>query len=185
MSSSDSVGRTVRQVSLIRRGGSTARQERANDAPSFSSSFFSSFASSAAGAAPPAAGAAAAAPPDPPDGTEASLEVPSWMSSLTSLPSSSERSLERRSCSTSTLCGWVHGPDVSLSDDGVASPADRGTAGGEEQSDSEVVAPEGPIADLLVYPERPGPSAYLPLSPPLPAIPAEMHARTRRPRGPT
>ena len=80
------------------------------------SSFSSSLAAGAsASAAPPAAAGAAppaaAPPPEPPEGTEASFSDPEAMSSLMSLPSSSEMSLFRRSSSASiptalrTACG--------------------------------------------------------------------------------
>jgi hypothetical protein len=69
---------------------------------SFSSSLAASGAASAS-AEPPAAAAPpeAAAPPAPPEGTEASFSEPEAMSSLMSLPSSSEISLSRRSESAS------------------------------------------------------------------------------------
>lgn len=75
------------------------------------SSFSSSLAFSAAGAASPPAAAppAAAAGAAPPDGTDASFFEPSAMTSLMSLPSSSEMSFERRSSSTEMLEGRAKG----------------------------------------------------------------------------
>jgi len=67
---------------------------------SFSSTFSSFFSSTAAPAeAPPAA----AAGPAPPEGTDASFFEPSAMTSLMSLPESSEMSFSRRSSSAEAL----------------------------------------------------------------------------------
>ena len=88
---------------------------------SFSSSFFSSSFSASAGAAaaaPPDEVAAAAPPPPPPpppDGTEASFDEPSLIKELISLPSSSDRSLLRRSSSASTLQRFHKRGSVSIS----------------------------------------------------------------------